>query len=366
MVATAGFDLIAVTLASIPSLPMERPDTSAAGLGIQLMSSVSNALASAAVSSSQSLVANLIALLQQGTTPWRRPWRDGQSQHVNLFTGRPYRGGNPLLLTLGQFQRGALEPFWCGFAEARRHGLVPRRGCKAVFILKPMVLPESADKLENEAPRRRAIFRTVAVFNAADLIGETLASHLVRRRSAAALLKLSPSSRLERAEETLHRWPVPCRYGGDQAGYVPDRDTILLPERDCFDSAAGFYATWAHEAIHSTGHHSRLNRDMEGTFGSDRYAREELIAELGAVLVGTRLEIGCDLRNHAAYLDHWIRLLQEQPGILLPVLQQARLAADLITPEEPYSAGQAHNTAAGCCTSRQEPQAVLTSTPSTD
>jgi antirestriction protein ArdC len=315
-------------------------------------------------------VANLIALLQQGTAPWRRPWCEGQSQHVNLFTGRPYRGGNPLLLTLGQHQRGVNEPYWCGYGEARRHGLMPRRGCKAVIILKPVVLKDqiAPDDHPGETTTRRAIFRTVPVFNVADLVGDALPSLLDRRRTAAALQRRSAPQRLERAEQVLSAWPVTCRHGGHQAAYDREADYILLPCRDQFDTAAGYYATWAHEAVHSTGHSSRLNRDMTGRFGSDCYAREELIAELGALLIGTRLEIGCDFSNHAAYLDHWIRLLKEQPGILIPILQQARRSADLIIPDqEPdESAGQAQSTGEGRRTIRQEPQAVLTSNPITD
>mgnify|MGYP003336104061 FL=1 len=326
-------------------------------------------MASAVPSTSQSLVANLIALLQQGTAPWRRPWREGQSQHVNLFTGRRYRGGNPLLLTLGQCQRGAPEPFWCGYGEARRHGLVPRRGSKAVIILKPIVFGDDDGTDAGESPRRRAIFRTVPVFNAADLVGDSLTNVLAQRRTAESPSTSSAPQRLERAEQILTTWPVPCQHGGGQAFYDPGRDCIVLPCRERFDTAAGLYATWAHEAVHSTGHSSRLKRDMTGTFGSDAYAREELIAELGAVLVGTRLEIGCDLSNHVAYLDHWIRLLQEQPGILMPVLLQARQAADLICPEddvkEACTAGQAQSNADGRRRMRHEPQAVLTSSPST-
>jgi len=57
-------------------------------------------------------------------------------------------------------------------------------------------------------------------------------------------------------------------------------------------------------------------------------AREELVAELGAVLLGDRLEIGSAMANHAAYLGHWIELLKESPRVLLQVLCDARKAAD--------------------------------------
>jgi antirestriction protein ArdC len=128
--------------------------------------------------------------------------------------------------------------------------------------------------------------------------------------------------------------------GGERACYWPASDRIQLPERNRFHSGAAFYATWAHEAIHSTGHTSRLGRDLSGRIDGDAaavraYAREELVAELGAVLLGDRLEIGSDTANHAAYLNHWIVLLQESPQLLLRLLSEARQAVDLICPEEP-------------------------------
>ncbi|MFN5697666.1 MAG: zincin-like metallopeptidase domain-containing protein, partial [Cyanobacteriota bacterium] len=113
---------------------------------------------------------------------------------------------------------------------------------------------------------------------------------------------------------------------------------IQLPERGAFQSAAALYSTWAHEAIHSSGHSSRLARDLSGGMGEAgdggrAYAREELVAELGAVLLGDRLEIGSAMANHAAYLGHWIELLRASPRLLLQVLSDARKAAELIFPE---------------------------------
>jgi len=73
--------------------------------------------------------------------------------------------------------------------------------------------------------------------------------------------------------------------------------------------------------------------DLGGAFWKPRYAREELVAELGAVLLGDRLEIGSEIESHAAYLGHWIELLRESPKVLFQVLSEARQAADLICPE---------------------------------
>ncbi|MFN9618717.1 MAG: zincin-like metallopeptidase domain-containing protein [Synechococcaceae cyanobacterium] len=319
--------------------------------------------ASGRPSPEERLVQSLISLMENGTTPWRREWDAAAGgHHVHLLSGRPYGGSNPVLLTLGMHLRGSCLPWWCGFAEARARGLHPRRGSRAVHVLRPMRSSQPAEETGSErlpsdaspegsrqgesqqsamprngspAPLR---FRPVAVFNAADLEGPALAALIAERRRAAQQGERSAPERLAAAERVLGAWPVPVRHGGDQACYLPLADRIQLPERSAFHSAAALYATWAHEAIHSTGHPSRLGRDLGGCLtGSAEqqraYAREELVAELGAVLVGDRLEIGSAAMNHAAYLQHWVALLQQSPRLLMQILGEARRAADLVAPE---------------------------------
>ena len=306
------------------------------------------------------LVTSLIALMEAGTTPWRRPW-DGDSggHHVNLFSGRRYRGSNPVLLSFGMHLRGSTLPYWCGFAEAKARGLAPRRGSQAVHVLRPQLIrtrevqpPDSNGAGRGNGPAatpeehhadgaavpRRVVYRPIPVFNAIDLEGAGLSELIRTRRSSAAREQRPEPARLLDAESVLQRWPVPVFPGGEVACYVPDADRIHLPDRGAFHSAAAHVATWAHEAIHSTGHPSRLGRDLSGVMGvgderGQAYAREELLAELGSVLLGDRLEIGSDTCNHAAYLSHWIALLRESPRLLWKLLSEARRAADLICPE---------------------------------
>jgi antirestriction protein ArdC len=317
------------------------------------------------VSAEDRLVGSLISLLEAGTTPWRRDWdAGGGGPQVNLFTGRRYRGANPVLLQLGQRLRASSLPYWCGFAEARARGIFPRRGSKAVHVLRPQLhqgrLQEGGGRAGGEEEGEGkpdgaggwVSYRPMAVFNAADLEGEGLAGLIEARRAAEGLRCRPEPERLAAAEQVLGRWPVPVRFVGHQACYLPAADQIHLPPRACFHSAAALYATWAHEAIHSTGHASRLARDLSGGMGAAgdggrAYAREELVAELGAVLLGDRLEIGSDACNHAAYLAGWLDLLQQSPRVLLRVLGDARRAADLICPEaqEPQrpDLGQRHS-----------------------
>ncbi|WP_255101170.1 zincin-like metallopeptidase domain-containing protein [Synechococcus sp. L2F] len=120
---------------------------------------------------------------------------------------------------------------------------------------------------------------------------------------------------------------------GDRACDLPAIDRIQLPDRASFYSPAAFCANWAHEQIHSTRHESPLKRDLGGVFVKPRYAREELVAELGALLLGDRMEIGSEIESYVADLGHWFELLRQSPEVLFQVLSEARQAADLICPE---------------------------------
>jgi antirestriction protein ArdC len=115
------------------------------------------------------------------------------------------------------------------------------------------------------------------VFNAADLEGEALEELIQKRRQDEGVSKRPEPERLEAAEAVLSSWPVPVSFRGDRACCLP------VPDRSSFHSVPAFYATWAHEAIHSSGHSSRLARDHSGGMGAEgeggrAYAREELVA----------------------------------------------------------------------------------------
>ena len=296
-------------------------------------------------SAEELLVADLVALMESSDLPpWRREWAGQQGEHRNLETGKPYRGANPILLELGSMLRGHTLPLWIGGAQAKAHGWWPRKGCKSVRIVRPQ-LNRYTDDTENiqtghseQTTRQWVSFKPTAVFNAADLVGvDEAAAEALQARIFDALgqpVQREPQARLAAAEAVLEAWPVPTSWGGVRACYSAELDQIRMPAAEAFSAREAFCATWAHEQAHSTGHSSRLDRNMRGGLGSQLYAREELVAELAAVLITYRLQIGCQLENHAAYLAHWAQLLKEGgPKALFSVLSDARKAADLITPE---------------------------------
>lgn len=345
---------------------------------------------SAKPTAEQRLCDGLIALLHGGLNPWRKPWNPSRcGQHRNLLTGRPYQGSNPALLELQLMLRSSDLPLWIGFHQAAAQGWYPRKGSHGCLIYRPLLLPintnsntttnsnSNSNSKSNTANNTNAHtasssgdstaaavqpsenntgdsssagtplllrFRPALVFHAADLHDappsrrprhhQPIAAAIAAATAAAPTTPLP--QRLATAERHLSAWPVPLLCSGDRAFYIPSRDQIHLPARPLFHSHEAFLATWAHEQIHSTGHPSRLNRPgvrCPQHPSSDAYAREELIAELGAFLLCHRLAIGSDTTNHAAYLQHWIALLGQGPRLLSSVLAEASRAANLICPE---------------------------------
>jgi len=280
----------------------------------------------------ETLCAELIAAIEAGVNPWRKPWKAEQGQHRNPVSGAVYSGANPIVLELAMALRGTDLPLWCGYGQAKSRGWFPRKGSKAATILRPEVnRREEIDESGETQEHVWTTFKPVKVFNVVDLIGDGLGSAIDQALGSIPTVR-PERERLEHAESALMAWEVVPKLGGSKAFYVPSLDEICLPSPERFESASAFVSTWAHEAVHSTGHQSRLRRDLSGVMGSRSYAMEELVAELGAFLLCRRLEVDSCPENHAAYLAHWAQMLRETPKVLLRVLSDARKAADLISP----------------------------------
>jgi len=140
---------------------------------------------------------------------------------------------------------------------------------------------------------------------------------------------------IDAAESIIERYlgddgPALTR-GGDEAGYSPGIDTVIVPVAEQFDSDDAYYSTIFHELTHSTGHAKRLDREIANTFGTPGYAREELVAELGSAYLSR--VAGLDpsgVEQSAAYLNGWIAALNADPRLIVSAAGQSQRAADLI------------------------------------
>lgn len=119
----------------------------------------------------------------------------------------------------------------------------------------------------------------------------------------------------------------------DKIFYNPVNDLIVIPEKCQFINGESYYGNAFHEMIHSTGHKDRLNRlDPEGYYGTASYAREELVAELGAALTATNYGMVKNLKDDsAAYLKNWLKSLKESPEFIKTTLQDVKKATAMLT-----------------------------------
>lgn len=268
----------------------------------------------------ESVVADLVAQIEAGAGEWRMPWRKLAATPLNV-DGRPYRGMNSLILAMVAADRGWSSHRWATYKGWQRHGAQVRKGEKStpVLLWKPTKRKVQAD--DGSVETRQSLYATsFNVFSAEQVDGA---------EEYLTPVELDPVERIDAAEAFFAAVGTTVIEGGDRACYVPAVDEIRMPTIDQFDDAEKFYATLAHEHTHWTGHPDRLDRDLSGRFGSDAYAVEELIAEMGAAFWCAQAGIGsADRSDHAAYLASWVRVLREQPKVLVTVCSKAQAALD--------------------------------------
>jgi putative DNA primase/helicase len=136
----------------------------------------------------------------------------------------------------------------------------------------------------------------------------------------------------EAAEAIIASYPdaPPITVGGDAAYYVPSADSVTLPSRDLFPDSRRWYAVAFHELTHSAGHAKRCGGLIPATFGSDPYAREELVAEIGAAMLGASCSLGVEIEASAAYVANWREVLSEDPRLIVSAAAEAQRRADHI------------------------------------
>ena len=174
----------------------------------------------------------------------------------------------------------------------------------------------NADTGETETTRG-AVLKSFRVFNLDQIDGI----------EAPAREPREPFQAIEDAERILQASPARIVEGGPSAFYQPATDTIHLPAREAFISPEAFYSVALHEVTHSSGHASRLARDFSGRFGTEAYAFEELIAEVGSAFLGADIGIlGATLPYHADYLSNWIKILRNDKKAILTAAAQASKA----------------------------------------
>jgi antirestriction protein ArdC len=270
----------------------------------------------------------IVAELEKGVRPWLKPWNAehaaGRITRPLRFKGEPYKGINVLLLWGSAMAQGFAAPIWLTFNQAKELGAHVKKGAKGSLV----VYADRITRTETAEETDRDIFfmKGYTVFNVEQVEG--LPAHYY----AVAAPQLDPVQRIEAADVFFANSHADIRRGGNRAYYAPQPDYVQMPPFEAFKDAESYCATLAHELTHWTKHDSRLARNLGGKkFGDEGYAREELVAEIGAAFLCCDLGITPEPReDHASYLDHWLKVLKEDKRAIFQAAAHAQKAADYL------------------------------------
>ena len=287
--------------------------------------------------------AKLTQQIEAGTAPWQKSWKRGENRiPENFSTEKQYQGGNTLELMVQRTAHSYNDHRWGTYRQIAAAGGHVRKGEQGTRILayKP---PKRRDTQETTTPGEgaeekrgerdaektgRGTWRHYTVFNVEQAEGLKLPE-----RKGVAIPQWEAQ---QNVEKVIRASGVTIReVNGDRAYYNMARDHIVLPERAQFKSAEAYYQTALHEVGHSTGHKSRMNREslQQGTtdgFGSQAYAREELRAEISAMMSSERLGVAYEPQHGAAYVASWVKALKDDPQEIYKAAAKAGRISDYV------------------------------------
>jgi len=270
----------------------------------------------------QILADKLLSLMAAGTLPWRQHW--WTQPCANLLTGHRYQGWNPLFAQVDAEERGFEHLLFVGFRQAASMGW--KVAGKATW-LRSMKVVAVKDENGEETGDFRRWFDWVPVFNVA-VLDDSGAEVKVSDYIAKFATPENLAPRIDAAEDFIAAQNPVVIYGGSNSSYDPTTDIIRMPRFKDFTDAEAYYAVHIHELIHRTGHPTRLNRPIFSRFGTNAYAFEELVAELGAVFICAQLGLSLKMENHASYLNHWQAIIASDNRAFLKAMTLARKSAD--------------------------------------
>lgn len=276
------------------------------------------------------ITARIIAELEAGRLPWVQPWGGADTASLglprNVVSGRSYSGINVLILWGAVFAGGFSGQTWLTYRQAQALGGTVRRGERGTTIVYAARFVPDRERLrareEGDTAQPIPFLKRFTVFNTdqCDGLPENIAP--MPPPIPAGLI-------LPRAEALIRASGVEVRIGGDRAFYHLQHDCVQVPAPQSFFEPVNWHRTALHELGHSTGHPSRLGRDLSGAFGSRKYAFEELVAEIASAFLCAALGIVPTVR-HADYIGTWLEVLREDDRAIVRAASQASRAADYL------------------------------------
>lgn len=276
-----------------------------------------------------SVTEQIIQSLEEGVLPWRKNWNGSGSVNSiipqNILTNRNYTGINTLILMTKELRENYSQSHWATYSQIRSLGGNVRQGEKGttiIFVAPKVKGKKSEDSDETVIERRSSsIVKRFTVFNFAQCEG------LDPIESPSAQITFEEQQNV--INSYIRSTGAEIRYGGDQACFYPLLDKIAMPFAKDFSTIEAFFAATLHELIHWTGHTSRLNRISTGQ-NKESYAKEELVAEIGATFLTARFGLPSMLENHASYINHWLSALKDDHRAIFTAASAAQKAVNYL------------------------------------
>src|SRR6266852_6473690 len=278
------------------------------------------------------ITAQIVESLEKGVRPWVKPWNAehaaGRITRPLRHNGQPYSGINILSLWMSATGQNFAAPSWMTFRQALELDAHVRKGEKGSLVVyaNSITRTEHDEKSGEDVEREIPYMKGYTVFNVEQIDG------LPEIYYAKAPATLDPVARIGHAEKFLHATGARISHGGNRAYYSHSTDAVQMPPFESFRDADSYYWTLAHELTHWTSAKNRLDRDFGGhRFGSEGYAVEELVAELGAAFLCADLELNLEPReDHASYIATWLKVLASDNRAVFTAAAHAQRAAEFI------------------------------------
>lgn len=268
----------------------------------------------------------IIAELEKGRIAWKKDWKS-YTLPMNLETKREYSGINMLLLSMNDYS----NPYWATFKQIINQKGSVKAGEKATKVIFWKLIDSGSTIINKRTNKPEAVMIPYLKFyNVFNVEQTTLNIPNPQAR------EIKPIEDCEKIISGYKDCPS-VSFDSDRAYYKPESDTITLPIKETFRSDEGYYSTYFHEMVHSTGHKDRLNRFTNTNdihFGNETYSKEELIAELGNAYLCAKAGISNKtITNSTAYLGGWLKALKADSSMLIQASTKANKAYNYILGE---------------------------------
>lgn len=274
----------------------------------------------------ETITQQIVAAIEEGAELYKMPWHRSRGDITNprnVSTSRSYRGLNIITLWMIAEAKHYASGTWATYQQWAEKGAQVRKGEKAasVFFWKNLNEKGEAGEAAEEDNRAKFVARAYSVFNADQVDGY----------EAPVAPALSESERIEAAEKFFAAIPAEIMHDEGTPCFMPAADLVQMVPFQKFKTPTGYYSVLAHELTHWSGAKARLDRDLSGRFGSEAYAVEELVAELGAAFIAGKLGLESDpRRDHAPYIASWLKVLKNDSRAVFTAASKAQAAADYL------------------------------------